>query len=216
MTNKNRLNPLYTAFMSQTLVKLFSFSKISFIVGSFGAFFTLSGIFIPLSGAWAGIAGSLLTCAAGLAIRFLIHPLFSLSFLAYHIPGLCASLFWATNSKLFKIALPMICMLLFIAHPVGSQAALYALFWIVPLWAAFYSHDLFATALGSTFTAHAVGSVIWLYSMPMNADYWLMLIPAVVIERLFFACAMVIVYRVSCTLLNKITFSGMKTIPSSH
>jgi hypothetical protein len=56
--------------------------------------------------------------------------------------------------------------------------------------------NIFFTSLGSTFTAHAVGSVIWLYTIPMTAGMWLALIPIVALERLCFATGMVTVVGV--------------------
>src|SRR5579872_833379 len=116
---------------------------------------------LPLAGAFGGVMG------AGLLflLRQLIHLIFfktlSLSFLALCVPGLCASLYWATHNFLVRVILPIACMALFIAHPVGSQAFIYSLYWLIPV--VLYlipQRSLFLTALGSTFVAHAVGSVI--------------------------------------------------------
>ena len=75
------------------------------------------------------------------------------------------------------------------------QAPLYAALWIIPVLAAFFHRDnLWITALGNTFTAHAVGSVIWLYTIPMSAVAWYALIPQVLVERILFASGMVIVH----------------------
>ncbi len=46
-------------------------------------------------------------------------------------------------------------------------------------------------ALASTFIAHAVGSVIWLYTVPMVASAWLALIPIVACERLLYTAGIV-------------------------
>ena len=59
-------------------------------------------------------------------------------------------------------------MILFIAHPVGAAAAPYAFYWFIPIFIAMMrNRTLWHDALASTFTAHAVGSVIWLYTVPM-------------------------------------------------
>ena len=51
--------------------------------------------------------------------------------------------------------------------------------------------------LGSTFTAHAVGSVIWLYAgLVPNPETWLALIPVVVLERILFASGMFVGYTI--------------------
>jgi hypothetical protein len=56
--------------------------------------------------------------------------------------------------------------------------------------------SLFLQALGSTFIAHAVGSVIWLYTVPMTAAMWMGLMPIVLFERIAFALGMVIAHYV--------------------
>ena len=87
-------------------------------------------------------------------------------------------------------------MVAFIAHPVGAQAWVYSLYWLIPVVLYFLRKEsLFLTALGSTFTAHAVGSVIWIYANPMTPQAWLVLIPVVFIERFVFASGMVVAYH---------------------
>lgn len=83
----------------------------------------------------------------------------------------------------------------FIAHPVGAQAWVYSLYWLVPIVLyAVRKKNMFLEALGSTFTAHAVGSVIWIYCDPMTPQAWLTLIPVVLVERLVFASGIVVAY----------------------
>lgn len=205
MANKNLMNPFSNAFLFNALIKLSGIAKVSFILGSHAAFFSASMILVPLSGAFAGIAGSFAFFGIRLALSLLLTATISFHFLAYHIPGLFASLFWANNSKTFRIVPAIVCMVLFLIHPVGSGAALYSLFWLVPVIATlFFKENNFAIALGSTFTAHAVGSVIWLYTVPMTADQWLMLIPVVIVERLLFASGMAITYKVLRWILAQI------------
>lgn len=125
-------------------------------------------------------------------------------FLAYHIPGLFASLYWATQSRLVKIAPAVLCMILFITHPVGASAAVYSLFWLIPICVTLFCKEtIFTRSLGSTFTAHAVGSVIWLFTVAMSADQWLALIPVVIIERALFTIGMVVAYKVIAWSLAK-------------
>jgi hypothetical protein len=102
-----------------------------------------------------------------------------------------------TLDALLHIALPLTCIILFITNPAGKQAAPYASYWLIPiaLWTLRIlnltpTNTWFATslnALQSTFIAHAVGSIIWLYVVPMSANQWLALIPVVAIERLLIA-----------------------------
>ena len=186
-------------------VKLSGLIKVSFLVGSQMIWFSGVNSVLPLAGAFGGVMG------AGLifVLRQLIHLVFfktlSLSFLALCIPGFCASLYWATNHSIVRVGLPLACMGLFIAHPVGAQAIVYSLYWLIPV--ALYlvpQKSLFLQALGSTFIAHAVGSVIWLYTVPMTAGMWMGLMPIVLIERLLFALGMVVAHRLLSSIFGTI------------
>lgn len=122
-----------------------------------------------------------------------------------------AALYWTTRSALLRVALPLACIAAFIVHPVGAQAWPYSLYWLVPVVLYFVNKKhIFFEALGSTFIAHAVGSVIWIYAAPMTPEAWLTLIPVVAIERLTFASGMVIVHRVINVAIDyaKTSFSG--------
>lgn len=207
------------------IFKLAGLVKISFVVGSQIACFSGVNCVLPLAGAFGGIMG------AGLlfVMRQLLHLVFfktvSLSFLAMCIPGFCASLYWSVSSynvnpsihpirgtqgeRIFDIAirllLPLACMGLFMIHPVGAQAFIYSCYWLIPVILYFIPRQsLFLTALGSTFVAHAVGSVIWCYTMPMTPAMWMGLMPIVLLERTLFALGMVIAYRVIDFIFGKI------------
>lgn len=134
-------------------------------------------------------------------------PAFYLSTL--YLPTLAGSLYWSSYSwnfysaALIRFGIPATCMLLFGLHPIiDASTFTYALLWLIPI--AIYcvslisqtafsraaSHSVFLQALGSTYTVHAVGSVLWLYSKPMAPALWLGLIPVAFVERLCFALAM--------------------------
>jgi hypothetical protein len=177
-------------FLVLRSVKLFS------IVGSCVAFFRCSDMVMPLI----GNAG--LSCIGTLfAVRFALKVLLyqtPLSFLLYHIPGVVASAYWAFENKMIAFIVPLICMITFLIHPIGFAAAPYALYWFIPITLYFVrSKTIFMHSLSSTFIAHAIGSVIWLYVHPMSPAFWLALIPVVAVERLMFASGMTFVYHVS-------------------
>ena len=179
------------------LTKFSSIFKMSFIVGSQMIWLSGPAVLAPLAGAFGGVLGSAIVFVARLALHFLMFKTISLSFLVFCVPGFFASLYWATRSAVIRVIVPIACMGLFIAHPVGNQAFVYSLYWLLPV--VLYvsgNRSLFGQALGATFVAHAVGSVIWLYTVPMTAALWLGLIPVVACERLLFAVLMVGAYRV--------------------
>jgi hypothetical protein len=180
------------------MLKLVSFIKMSLLMSSqMILWFSAANCIVPLSGAFGGITASVGLFAARQLVHLLCFKTLSLSFLAFSVPGLCASLYWATRHYAIRLLLPVVCMLLFIAHPTGSQVWIYAMYWLIPVAIYFCAQrSLFLQALASTFVAHAVGSVIWLYTMPTTADTWLSLLPIVMCERLLFAGGMVVVFHV--------------------
>jgi len=163
------------------------------IVGSFGAHFSLASCLPSVVGMYGGIAGLLLTGLFGGGL----HMAGSVGLgklLAYTIPGMCAAFCWSNRSSKVRAILPLICMALFVAHPVGGSVALYSLYWLIPVALSFRNNALWSDALISSFVAHAVGSVIWLYTVPMASAYWLGLIPVVPFERCAVAAGMVLLY----------------------
>lgn len=176
--------------------KLLSVCKLSFVLGSQAVFFSASNLSMPLIGFFGGAGTATAVWVSLLAWRFAVGA-FSLSTLAFYIPGYAAALYLATRSRLVRCGIPLCAAALFLAHPVGLNAALYSCYWLIPCligMGAFRS--FFVQALGATFTAHAVGSVIWLYTVPMTPETWLGLIPIVAVERLTFAAGMVVMQAV--------------------
>lgn len=99
-----------------------------------------------------------------------------------------------------NLFIPLFCFVAFCVHSSVGHGWIYGLYWFIPV--LFYllqtyriiEVSSFITALKSTFIAHAIGSVIWCYVMPMTADRWISLIPVVAVERLAFAAGMTLVY----------------------
>jgi hypothetical protein len=196
MKANTSVSKIMTASLITILAKLGGIFKVSLIFGSFAAFFTASSMLLPLSGAFGGILGSITFLVIGAMIRILTGSVLSFKILAYHIPGFFASAYWARPTKYLSIILPIVCMALFIAHPVGRLAAPYALYWLIPVVIAlFRNKTVFLHSLSSTFIAHAVGSVIWLYATPMTPAFWYALIPVVAVERLVMAIGMTAAYH---------------------
>lgn len=184
---------VYGSCISVTAIAL-RFLRYSFIVGSQFGWFSPSSMLIPLTGAFGGLGGAIVSLVVRvLAFRFIDS--FALSFTSI-VPGFCAAVYWATHNPLIKIGLPCICVLAFLLHPVGCVAGAYVIYWFIPI--IFYLiryNTLWANALSTTFVGHAVGSVIWLYTKPaMTSSVWLGLIPVVLIERLITASGIVLSY----------------------
>ena len=140
--------------------------------------------------------------------KALLFPFMGLYALTYYIPSLCGALYFKQHSFWFNLTLPLICMALFMMHPVGGAAWVYAMFWVIPVTITLLGIDkqtVFAAALGSTFVTHAVGSVLFLYCLPTVATYWLALVPVVVFERLLYATGISMVYGLVYS--TKVVFS---------
>lgn len=176
-------------------MKIASVFKISFIIGSSMAFFSAFNIIAPLAGAFGGVAHSILIVGLGIMGSLLSGKvLLSHLVLSYHIPTFFASAYWYSGAPI-RLFLPLLCMLLFVTHPTGMAAWVYSLYWLIPIVIYFSKRNsVFLNALGSTFIAHAVGSVIWLYTIPMLPAQWLALMPIVALERFAFALGMVVVH----------------------
>lgn len=190
---------------------LLTWIKVSFIVGTEVGSFSITHCISPLIGIFGGTFGAFFLLAFRTITKYFTATAATPFLLVCHIPTLCSALYLAlfyhpeknhltpsrTIAQGILSIVPLLCMTLFWAHPVGSQAAPYALFWTIPFLTALIPHNrLILHALGSTFTAHAVGSVLWLYvGLVPNPTTWLSLIPVVVCERLIFSCGMVLCYR---------------------
>ncbi len=101
-----------------------------------------------------------------------------------------AALYFAYYKKYKWISLlPALGIILFALGPNGAISYwYYALYWLIPAIIAYAdTNNLFLRSLGATFTAHAVGSVAFLYAFAPNPALWGALIPVVAVERLIFA-----------------------------
>jgi hypothetical protein len=194
------------------LTRFFGPSKLLFISPLLGAFFTPLQTCVSL--------GTLALCK----FLFISFPV------TLGIPTFFATLSWSVSSNqnslitritdlCVHVILPITCMLLFIAHPVGQNAFVYSFYWLIP--PVFFmikefrskkrketvstNFTVVMTALQSTFIAHAVGSIIWLYTVPTTAHYWIALMPVVAVERLVSAASMTLLYLAISRTQSRVT-----------
>lgn len=170
--------------------------KVGPITGTMQGFFSMNHAILPLLGAFCGSFGSIAyivtkLCTNVCMLKTLYIPLSQVGL------GTCAaSLYWAKERYMVRIGIPALCFALFVLHPVGCGAVAYACLWFIPIFMAIFApRNVFCSSLASTFTAHAVGSVIHLYTInAMCAEQWHALIMIALCERLIFACGMTIMY----------------------
>ncbi len=189
LAKKTFFSILYGLFM-QGLTSI----KLSFILGSKLAFFSLNQCLTPVIGFFAGTKENILIFGARTAITFFWTGMGVAAF-TYHLPTLSGTLYLTTTSRIVRAAVPLACILLFIAHPVGSASIVYTLYWFPLLLMSFkLPQSIFLRSLASTLTTHAVGSTLWLYSHQTDPLFWHSLISIVWIERLLFASCMTAAY----------------------
>lgn len=179
------------------------------IIGSTHAVFSWSSIFAPV------IASQ---CGFSWVFTFLITKKLwvapSLLLLFHRVPLLFAARVFQKRDMVVAAVLPVACMILFVIHPVGSQAWPYALYWLIPVALCFVQDATWSRALQSSFVAHAVGSVIWLYSGSISAEVWMSLIPLVAFERLLMAFGIVICHEICHMFMTLFLFLRNQRISS--
>lgn len=177
---------------------------ISHIIGS-SKQFTLFEFFAPIGGMFLGpIFGGI----SAFVVRFLnviIQKQQLNWFVVFQfLPAVLGAVYFGLKTKKSAIIFP-VCIVLFLLNPIGRQAWLYSAIWLIPFVATFYKKNLFLNSLGATFTAHAVGSTIYLYAFGLTPGIWLGLIPVVFLERGFFTVGIFVSYFVMNTVLDKLS-----------
>jgi len=209
---KSKLNAKKMVF-----VLLFAFvaliaARLNFssLMGAENQAFTLFQFIAPATGAFLGpVFGTLSIVIAQTANFVLLGKAPSLFSIARIFPLALAALYFGSKKRKFVALIPVACMALFVLHPIGQQAWFYSLYWLIPIAAAF-SDRLFLKSLGSTFTAHAIGSIAFLYLLPSVPELWIALIPVVFVERILFALGI----SVSFVAFNSVLAKLGSIIPS--
>lgn len=196
-----------------SIAKISSFLKVSMMLGSYTACFSAINVVMPTSGKWCGKKGVTGVFMIGVFLRMLFHGFYlPLHFLAYHIPGLFGAYYFTSRSVFIRVLVPLFCIAFFVLHPVGLQSWAYAMYWLIPIVLYFSSSkSLWIEALGSTLVAHAVGSVIWIYTLETSATMWISLIPIVAIERILFTIGIVALHKSLCWFSNNVVVPSVRT-----
>ncbi|MFH1254960.1 MAG: hypothetical protein V1667_00565 [bacterium] len=117
-------------------------------------------------------------------------------------PALFAVVYFSSKSKTI-LFVPAVAIIAFNFHPIGRTVWFYSAYWLIPI-ACYFLRNRFilARSLGATFTAHAVGSTLWLYVFNLPAAVWISLIPIVAMERSLFAVGITVAYLLMNNALN--------------
>lgn len=165
------------------------------IIGAKDLKFSLFDFYGPIAGGFVGSVWGLLLVAVMQGGNWAYHGFqMDIGTMIRFLPMLIAVLYFARKNALILIV-PGLAMVAFWAHPEGRAAWYYALYWLIPFVAYFFrDRYTFFRALGSTFTAHSVGSVLFLWFFNLKSEVWLGLIPIVWQERVLMAAGISVAY----------------------
>lgn len=161
----------------------------------FASSFGLSAALAPLIGFFSSAS----LCFGFYALRtgMYLATSWHLASITYYLPTLAGSLVLSARSRLIESLIPGLCIGTFIIHPIGGSSWLYSLYWLIPIGISILpQRSTFLRSLSSTFTTHAVGSVLYLYTHPTTSLFWYALIPQVWLERLAYALILTSCYYV--------------------
>jgi len=150
--------------------------------------FTIYDAFAPVAGSFIGSIPGVIAVFLMQFFNFLVHgaQIEDAGTIIRFLPMLFAVLYFSKKGKI-NLIVPALAIAAFIAHPIGRTVWYFSLFWLIPMAAHFFrDRFLLARALGATFTAHAVGSALWIWVFALPAPVWNSLIPVVIAERLLF------------------------------
>ncbi len=183
-------------FLTLFILAGFGLMQIPFsqIIGS-NLKFSLFDFYGPIAGAFVGSVWGLIIVGIMQLTNWAWHGFATdASTLIRLLPMLFAVLYFAKKSK-WNLLVPVICMIAFWLHPEGQKAWYYAFYWLIPVIAYFfYDRSILLRALGTTFTAHAVGSTLFLYILGLKSAVWINLIPVVWKERGLMAIGIALTY----------------------
>lgn len=167
----------------------------SALVGGSNVKFSLFDFYGPIAGAFVGSIWGMITVLGMQLINWAVNGFhMDAGTIIRFFPALFAVLYFSKKSK-YTLLVPALAMIAFWAHPEGRQAWYYALYWFIPFIAYFfYDEFILARALGTTFTAHAVGGALWIWTFNMKAALWIGLIPVVWKERMLMAIGISLTY----------------------
>ena len=212
MNMKSIMHKIPLIIIAFSILELLINLKVQSLIGAKTLFFSASYIVGPVIGALLGTG----IFMGILGLRRMTHYMvFGTAFAglkSLYLPTMAASIYWNNTHAWIRCIVPLACMAAFVAHPVGLQSFMYAAYWFIPvLLYVLKPQGIFFTALGATYVQHAVGSVIWLYTVPTVPALWNGLIPVVFFERLLYAAAMTLV-MVGINYISDYTLQNRKRV----
>ncbi len=199
----------FLTFIFMMVVIVFSKIKLHPIFGT-GSSFSLLVMFAPVIIYFTGPFFGAIAIYGARVIQILIGISKSttlFSYILYTPLFLAAFYFYKMFKKTrYEVLIPLAAIALFLIHPIGRTVWYYSLFWIIPIIISLNKGrilkltrkrdipTIYLYALASTFTDHAIGSIMYLYYLNIPAIYWIMAIPFVPLERAIYALGIMISY----------------------
>ena len=188
------------------------------LLGVDNQFFTLFQFFGPIAGGFLGpLYGAIVVMFSQAADFFIVGKEATWLNLLRFLPMIFAAYYFGSKKE-YVALVPLAGIALFVLHPVGREVWFYSLFWLIPVLAAMWPEKmkgkLLFRSVGSTFTAHAVGGAIWIWTVPMTAEQWVSLIPIVAYERVLFALGIAGSYIMLSTVLDYVVEKWKISLPS--
>ncbi|OGG14833.1 hypothetical protein A2773_07065 [Candidatus Gottesmanbacteria bacterium RIFCSPHIGHO2_01_FULL_39_10] len=167
--------------------------------------FTAFDFIAPTAGAFVGTFPGVISVLIMQFVNYLLHgSQFDIGGIIRLFPTLFAVLYFAKRRPT-NILIPVLAIIAFNLNPIGRSAWQYSMFWLIPIAANFFHKNLFLKSLGATFTAHAVGGALWVWTFGLTKEIWLGLIPVVIVERLAMASGITLFYFVFSKAIKFVT-----------
>jgi hypothetical protein len=185
------------AVLFMALFIVFSKVKLTPIFG-LDTQFTASVMFGPVISGFLGIGfgSGAIVLSQLLGVITGIYKIKSITSWLTFTPIIFAGIYFSKMLKGSKklILIPLLSIFLFLIHPIGREVWYYSFFWIIPIFIVTLKPKLdkliknnlaqvYAYSIGSAFTDHSVGSILYLYSMNIPAEFWIQAIPFTLVER---------------------------------
>ncbi|MGZ6251138.1 MAG: hypothetical protein ACXWL2_03860 [Candidatus Chromulinivorax sp.] len=191
---------MYAGLFFSVLLSLIPFN---FIIGSKFSWLSCATMIVPAI----SYQYSLLYVIFYIFTKILCAKAFSFIFLLKKLPLFFSTIALQQRNFWYYVILPIAAFALFVIHPVGIQVWYYGWLWTIPVLVYSCTQDnIWNRALSASCIAHAVGSVVWLYTTLISVEQWQALMLIVPIERFFIAIGIV----VSINILDTLKLLGRK------
>lgn len=180
--------------------------------------FTLFDFLAPTAGAFLGTPIGVFSVFLMQAVNYLLHGAhLDIGGIIRLFPTLFAVIYFS-KKRTVNVIIPVLAIIGFNLHPIGRSAWQYSLFWLIPIVCHVFRKNLYLRSLGATFSAHAVGGILWVWAFGLTKEMWLALMPQTMIERTLMAGGITLSYitlRAMVKVLNKSRlFADFRVKPS--